>query len=94
MKWLRELEKLPGFIICSHNLDNICYVEDILLTDSERKLKELLEKGSWGKQKERTNYKKIECMAISKKDSRHCDLYIGGIPKSSKCINLTISVVL
>lgn len=42
---LRELEILPGFIIGSHNLDNIRYADNtMLITNTKRKLQEFLNK--------------------------------------------------
>ncbi|MGX9987587.1 reverse transcriptase domain-containing protein [Soonwooa purpurea] len=77
---LRELEDLPGFIIGGHNLNNIRYADDtVLIADTEKKLQELLQKvakESAGKGLS-INYKKTECMVISKKTNQKCTLQVG-----------------
>ncbi len=77
---LRELEILPGFIIGGHNLNNIRYADDtVLIADTEKKLQNLLQKVAKESEKKglSINYKKTECMVISKRMSPKCDLKVG-----------------
>ncbi|XP_037794114.1 uncharacterized protein LOC119589587 [Penaeus monodon] len=78
---LRELEGLQGFVIGGHNMNNIRYADDtVLISESEGKLQELLDKvvEESAKKGLTINCKKTECLVVSKKTRRpDCRLYIG-----------------
>lgn len=66
---LREIETLPEFNICGHNLNNISHKDDtVYMSDSEKKLQNLLvmmvEKSD--KKRLTINCKKLEIIAFSK----------------------------
>lgn len=67
---LIELEVLLEFIIGRHNLNNIRYTND-----TENKFIDMLVKES-RKKRLTINYKIIECIVVSKKDSPGCELRI------------------
>lgn len=75
----KELEVLSGFFIGGHNLNNVRYVDRVLIEDIEKKLEALLEKVLKGNKKKALNIKckKLKYIGFSKKYIPRCGLRIG-----------------
>ena len=76
---LWETEDQKGFIIGGQNINNLRYADDtVLIAKSEKRLQDLLDKVvEESKKKGLTiNYKKTECMVVSKREGQACALKI------------------